>query len=43
MDTSEFDQQAHTHLTTYHTFLNGAKIVGVLVALTLTIMAVTLL
>ena len=43
MDTSNFDQQAHTHLNTYHAFMNGAKIVGVLVALTLIIMAVTLL
>ena len=43
MDTSEFDQQAHTHLNTYHTFMNGAKIFGVLVALTLIVMAVTLL
>ena len=41
MDTREFDQQAHTHLKTYHTFMNGAKIVGVLVALTLLVMAVT--
>ena len=43
MDTSEFDQQAHTHLNTYHSFMNGAKIVGALVILTLVIMAVTLL
>lgn len=43
MDTSEFDQQAHTHLNTYHSFMNGAKIVGALVILTLVIMAATLL
>ena len=43
MDTSEFDQQAHTHLNTYHAFMKGAKIVGMLVVLTLSIMAVTLL
>ena len=43
MDTSNFDQQAHSHLNTYHAFMNGAKIVGALVALTLIIMAVTLL
>ena len=43
MDTSKFDQQAHTHLNTYHAFINGAKIAGVLVAFTLLIMAVTLL
>ena len=43
MDTSEFDQQAHTHLNTYYAFIKGAKIVGVLVALTLTVLAVTLL
>ena len=43
MDTSKFDQQAHTHLNTYHAFVNGAKIIGVVVALTLIIMAVTLL
>ena len=43
MDTSEFDQQAQTHLNTYHGFMTGAKIVGVLVALTLIIMAATLL
>ena len=28
MDTSEFDQQAHAHLNTYNSFMNGAKIVG---------------
>jgi len=43
MDTSEFDQQAHSHLNTYHSFMNGAKIVGALVIVTLVIMAVTLL
>ena len=43
MDTSEFDQQAHTHLNTYHAFMNGAKIVGAVVVLTLIIMAATLL
>ena len=43
MDSSEFDQQAHTHLNTYHAFMNGAKIVGTLVVLTLIIMAGTLL
>lgn len=43
MDTSEFDQQAHSHLNTYHSFMNGAKIVGALVILTLVIMAATLL
>ena len=43
MDTSEFDQQAHTHLNNYHAFMNGVKIVGALVALTLIVMAVTLL
>ena len=43
MDTSEFAQQAHTHLNTYHAFMNGAKIVGAVVVLTLIIMAVTLL
>lgn len=43
MDTSEFDQQAHSHLNTYHSFMNGAKIVGALVIVTLVVMAVTLL
>ena len=43
MDTSEFDQQAHTHLNNYHAFMNGAKIVGALVIATLIVMAVTLL
>ena len=43
MDTSEFDHQAHSHLNTYHSFMNGAKIVGALVIVTLVIMAVTLL
>ena len=43
MDTSEFDQQAHSHLNTYHSFMNGAKIVGALVIGTLVVMAVTLL
>ena len=43
MDTSGFDKQAHAHLNTYHAFMNGAKIVGALVGLTLIIMAVTLL
>ena len=43
MDTSEFDQQARSHLNTYHSFMNGAKIVGALVILTLVIMAATLL
>jgi len=43
MDTSEFDQQAHAHLNTYNSFMNGAKIVGAAVILTLVIMAVTLL
>ena len=29
MDTSEFDQQAHTHLNTYHAFMNGARAAGI--------------
>jgi len=43
MDTSNFDKQAHAHLGTYHGFMTGAKIVVVLVVLTLIIMAATLL
>ena len=43
MDTSDFDKQAHSHLNIYHSFMNGAKIVGGLVILTLVIMAATLL
>ena len=43
MDTSNFDQQAHSHLNTYHAFMNGARIVDALVVVTLIVMAVTLL
>lgn len=43
MDTSDFDKQAHAHLNFYHSFMNGTKIVIVLVVLTLIIMAATLL
>ena len=43
MDTSDFDKQAHSHLNIYHGFMNGAKIVGGRVLLTLVIMAATLL
>ena len=43
MDTSDFDKQAHSHLNTYNSFMNGAKIVGGFVVLTLVIMAATLL
>ncbi|MDA7599540.1 hypothetical protein N8835_05885 [Alphaproteobacteria bacterium] len=43
MDTSNFDKQAHQHLSIYHSVMNGAKIVGGLVILTLIVMAITLL
>jgi hypothetical protein len=43
MDTNDFDKQAHAHLNFYHGFMNGSKIVVVLVILTLVIMAATLL
>ena len=43
MDTSGFDKQAHSHLSFYHGFMNGVKIVVVLVVLTLIAMAITLL
>jgi hypothetical protein len=43
MDTNGFDKQAHAHLNFYNGFMNGSKIVVVLVILTLVIMAATLL
>ena len=43
MDTSDFDKQAHSHLNIYNSFMNGAKIVGGFVVLTLVVMAATLL
>ena len=43
MDTSGFDKQAHSHLSFYHGFMNGAKLVVVLITLTLLAMAITLL
>ena len=35
MDTSSFDKQAQSHLSFYHGFMNGVKIVVVLIILTL--------
>ncbi|MGB1999451.1 MAG: hypothetical protein ACPHVY_01500, partial [Candidatus Puniceispirillaceae bacterium] len=43
MDTSGFNKQDQAHLSFYHSFMNGSKIVIVLVILTLIIMAATLL
>ncbi len=43
MDTSDFDKQAHSHLSFYSNFMNASKIVIGLVILTLVVMAVTLL
>ena len=43
MDTSGFDKQAQSHLSFYHGFMNGVKIVIVLIILTLVGMAITLL
>ena len=43
MDTSDFDKQAHQHLSIYHNVMNGTKIVIVLIILTLVVMAATLL
>ena len=43
MDTSDFDNQAHQHLSTYHNVINGMKITLVLIVLTLVVMAATLL
>ena len=43
MDTSSFDKQAQSHLSFYHGFMNGVKIVVVLIILTLVGMAITLL
>ena len=43
MDTSGFDKQAQSHLSFYHGFMNGVKIVIVLIVLTLVGMAITLL
>ena len=43
MNTNDFDKQAQTHLNIYNSFMNGSKIVVVLVILTLVVMAATLL
>lgn len=43
MDTSDFDKQAHSHLSFYNGFMNGSKIVIALVIATLVVMAITLL
>lgn len=43
MNTNDFDKQARTHLNIYNSFMNGSKIVVVLVILTLVVMAATLL
>lgn len=43
MDTSNFDKQAHQHLSTYNGVMNTSKFVIVLVILTLVVMAATLL
>ena len=43
MDTSDFDNQAHQHLSIYHNVINGMKITLVLIVLTLVVMAATLL
>ena len=43
MNTNDFDKQAQSHLSFYNSFMNGSKIVVVLVILTLVIMAATLL
>ena len=43
MDKSGFDKQAQSHLSFYHGFMNGVKIVIVLIVLTLVGMAITLL
>ena len=43
MDTSDFDNQAHQHLSIYHNVMNGMKIIIVLIILTLVVMAATLL
>ena len=43
MDTSDFDKQAHQHLSIYHNVMNGTKIVIALIILTLVVMAATLL
>ena len=40
MDTSGFDKQAQSHLSFYHGFMNGVKIVIVLIILTLVGMAI---
>ena len=43
MDTSDFDKQAHQHLSIYHGVMTASKIVIGLVILTLVVMAATLL
>ena len=43
MDTSDFDKQAHQHLSLYNNVMNVTKIVIVLIILTLVVMAATLL
>ena len=43
MNTNDFDKQAQPHLNIYNSFMNGSKIVVVLVILTLVVMAATLL
>jgi hypothetical protein len=43
MDTSDFDKQAHQHLSIYNGVMTASKIVIGLVILTLVVMAATLL
>ena len=43
MDTSDFDKQAHQHLSIYHGVMTASKFVIGLIILTLVVMAATLL
>ena len=43
MDTSDFDKQAHHHLSIYNGVMTASKIVIGLIILTLVVMAATLL